>query len=66
MHRANLRLSTPANLETCLHEHVPLTRAMMVTVIEITAEHARLTAAGLPSRLVIQRHSIKFLVPMSA
>lgn len=94
-------LPSPAALETYLHEHIPITRAMQVSVAAIAPDHARLTAplapninhretvfggsaaalatlaawtllharlraAGLPSRLVIQRNSMEFLAPIPA
>jgi thioesterase domain-containing protein len=92
-------LPTPETLEAYLHQHIPITRAMQVTVTQIdhdhaqlaaplapninhrdtafggsvaalatlaawTLLHARLGAAGLPSRLVIQRNTMKFEAPV--
>ncbi|MCU0761012.1 MAG: thioesterase domain-containing protein [Steroidobacteraceae bacterium] len=92
-------LPTPATLEAYLHQHIPITRAMQVTVTQIdhdqallaaplapninhrdtafggsvaalatlagwTLLHARLTTAGLPSRLVIQRSTMEFEAPV--
>jgi thioesterase domain-containing protein len=92
-------LPTPQALEAYLHEHIPITRAMQVTVDSVDADHARLaaplapninhretvfggsaaalatlaawtllharlTAARLPSRLVIQRNTMEFLAPI--
>jgi thioesterase domain-containing protein len=92
-------LPSPAELQQYLHEHIPITRAMQVTVLEATPDaallaaplapninhretvfggsaaalatlaawtllHARLTAAGLPSRLVIQRNTMDYDAPI--
>jgi thioesterase domain-containing protein len=94
-------LPSPAELQQYLHEHIPITRAMQVSVLEATPDatvlaaplapninhrdtvfggsaaalatlaawtllHARLTAAGLPSRLVIQRNTMDFDAPIPA
>ncbi|WP_240233375.1 YiiD C-terminal domain-containing protein [Devosia lacusdianchii] len=91
---------TPSELETYLHDHIPLSRAMDVRVVSITDDnvvlgaplgpninhrdtvfggsasavailaawsllHLRLTAAGLPSRVVIQRNSMEYLAPVA-
>ena len=91
---------TEAELETYLHDHIPLSRAMAVRVVSLAAEkvilgaplgpninhretvfggsasavailsawsllHLRLTAAGQPSRLVIQRNSMEYLAPIA-
>ena len=42
-------LPSPAALESYLHEHIPITRAMQVRVVEIGPEHARLTAPLAPN-----------------
>lgn len=92
-------LPSPQALEAYLHEHIPITRAMQVSVAAIAPDHARLSAplapninhrdtvfggsaaaiatlaawtllharleaAGLPRRLVIQRNSMEFLAPI--
>ncbi|KKB12003.1 thioesterase [Devosia geojensis] len=89
---------SPAELETYLHDHIPLSRAMGVRVMAIGENgvtlaaplapninhretvfggsasavailsawsllHLRLTAEGLPSRVVIQRNSMEYLAP---
>ena len=94
-------LLSPAELQQYLHEHIPITRAMQVTVLEAkpdatllaaplapninhrdtvfggsaaalatlaawTLLHARLAAAGLPSRLVIQRNTMDYDAPIPA
>ena len=91
---------TEAELETYLHDHIPLSRAMAVRVASISDAkvvlaaplapninhrdtvfggsasalailsawsllHLRLTAAGQPSRVVIQRNSMDYLVPIA-
>ena len=91
---------TPRELETYLHDHIPLSRAMAVQVVSIADEgvvlgaplapninhretvfggsasalailsawsllHLRLTAAGQPSRVVIQRNSMEYLAPIA-
>lgn len=91
---------TEAELETYLHEHIPLSRAMAVRVISCADHkvilgaplgpninhrdtvfggsasavailaawsllHLRLTAAGQPSRVVIQRNSMEYLAPIA-
>lgn len=90
---------TPAELESYLHDHIPLSRAMGVHVISLADTvtlgaplapninhrdtvfggsasavailsawsllHLRLTAAGLPSRVVIQRNSMEYLAPVA-
>lgn len=91
---------TEAELETYLHDHIPLSRAMAVRVVSISDNkvilgaplgpninhrdtvfggsasavailsawsllHLRLTAAGQPSRLVIQRNSMDYLAPIA-
>jgi thioesterase domain-containing protein len=95
------QLPSPADLQQYLHDHIPLTRAMQVTVLEATPDatllaaplapninhrdtvfggsaaalatlaawtllHARLAAAGLPSRLVIQRNTMDYDAPIPA
>jgi len=91
---------TAAELETYLHEHIPLSRAMAVHVVSVASNqvvlgaplapninhrdtifggsaaavatlaawsllHLRLTAAGLPSRIVIQHSVMDYLAPMA-
>lgn len=91
---------TAAELETYLHAHIPLSRAMAVHVVSMADDrimlgaplapninhrdtvfggsaaalatlaawsllHLRLTAAGLPSRVVIQSSSMDYLAPMA-
>jgi thioesterase domain-containing protein len=91
---------TPSELETYLHDHIPLSRAMAVRVVSIADDkvvlgaplapninhrdtvfggsasalailsawslvHLRLTAAGQPSRVVIQRNSMDYLAPIA-
>jgi thioesterase domain-containing protein len=91
---------TEAELETYLHDHIPLSRAMAVRVVSLADDkvvlhaplgpninhrdtvfggsasavailsawsllHLRLTAAGQPSRVVIQRNSMEYLAPIS-
>lgn len=91
---------TPRELETYLHDHIPLSRAMAVQVVALSeAEvvlgaplapninhretafggsasalailsawsllHVRLTSAGLPSRVVIQRNTMDYLAPIA-
>jgi thioesterase domain-containing protein len=91
---------TEAELQTYLHDHIPLSRAMAVRVVSISDDkvilgaplgpninhrdtvfggsasavailsawsllHLRLTAAGQPSRVVIQRNSMDYLAPIS-
>jgi thioesterase domain-containing protein len=91
---------TQAELETYLHEHIPLSRAMAVSVVEIGADavvlgaplgpninhretvfggsasavailaawsllHLRLVGAGIESRVVIQRNSMEYSVPIA-
>jgi thioesterase domain-containing protein len=90
---------SPAQLERYLHEHIPLSREMQVSVIEVGAEevvlgaplapninhretvfggsacaiailaawallHARLGDAGIGGRLVIQRNSMNYRLPI--
>jgi thioesterase domain-containing protein len=91
---------TPAELETYLHDHIPLSLAMAVRVVSIADTsvtlgaplapninhrdtvfggsasavailsawcllHLRLTAAGRPSRVVIQRNTMDYLAPIA-
>ena len=91
---------TEAELETYLHEHIPMSRAMAVRVASISDAkvvlaaplapninhrdtvfggsasalailsawsllHLRLSAAGQPSRVVIQRNSMDYLAPIA-
>jgi thioesterase domain-containing protein len=91
---------TEAELETYLHDHIPLSRAMAVRVVSLADDkvilgaplgpninhrdtvfggsasavailsawsllHLRLTSAGQPSRVVIQRNSMDYLAPIS-
>jgi thioesterase domain-containing protein len=91
---------TEAELETYLHDHIPLSRAMAVRVVSLSNDkvilgaplgpninhrdtvfggsasavvilsawsllHLRLTSAGQPSRVVIQRNSMDYLAPIS-
>ena len=91
---------TPSELQTYLHDHIPLSRAMAVRVVSIADDkvilgaplapninhrdtvfggsasalailsawsllHLRLTAAGQPSRVVIQRNSMDYLAPIA-
>jgi thioesterase domain-containing protein len=91
---------TEAELETYLHDHIPLSRAMAVRVLSIAEDkvtlgaplgpninhrdtvfggsasalailsawsllHLRLSAAGQPSRVVIQRNSMNYLAPIA-
>jgi thioesterase domain-containing protein len=91
---------TGAELETYLHDHIPLSRAMAVRVVSIAQDrvvlgaplepninhretvfggsaasvatlaawsllHVRLTEAGLPSRVVIQRSTMEYLLPIA-
>jgi thioesterase domain-containing protein len=91
---------TEAELETYLHDHIPLSRAMAVRVVSLSDDkvilgaplgpninhrdtvfggsasavailsawsllHLRLTSAGQPSRVVIQRNSMDYLAPIS-
>ena len=91
---------TEAELETYLHDHIPLSRAMAVRVVSIADDkvvlgaplapninhrdtvfggsasalailsawsllHLRLSAAGQPSRVVIQRNSMDYLAPIA-
>ena len=90
---------TPGELQAYLHAHIPLTRAMQASVLEVspaharlgaplapninhretvfggsaaalatlaawTLLHARLVAAALDSRLVIQRNTMDYLAPI--
>jgi thioesterase domain-containing protein len=90
---------TPPQLEHYLHEHIPISARMHVTVIEATAErvilaaplapninhrdtvfggseaaiailaawsllHTKLTEAGIATRLVIQRNSMSYDLPI--
>jgi thioesterase domain-containing protein len=90
---------TLTELERYLHDHIPLSRAMQVRVVEIQSTsvtlgaplapninhrdtvfggsasalailsawsllHTRLTARGLPSRLVIQRNAMEYQLPI--
>jgi thioesterase domain-containing protein len=92
---------TEAELETYLHDHIPLSRAMAVHVVSVADDrivlgaplgpninhrdtvfggsaaavatlaawsllHLRLTAADLPSRVVIQSSSMDYLAPMAS
>ncbi len=91
---------TPSELQTYLHDHIPLSKAMGVGVVSIVDDavilsaplgpninhretvfggsasavailacwsllHLRLTAAGLESRVVIQRNEMAYLAPIS-
>jgi thioesterase domain-containing protein len=91
---------TPVELEQYLHTHIPLSRAMQVSVLEAQPDyvtlsaplppninhretvfggsaaavavlaawslvHTRLVTAGLPSRLVIQRSTMRFVMPIT-
>ena len=91
---------TASELQTYLHDHIPLSRAMAVRVMSIADDkvilgaplapninhrdtvfggsasalailsawsllHLRLTAAGQPSRVVIQRNSMDYLAPIA-
>ena len=91
---------TPAALQSYLHDHIPLSKAMEVGVVSIADDavvlsaplgpninhretvfggsasavailacwsllHLRLTAAGLGSRVVIQRNTMDYLAPIS-
>ena len=91
---------TESELETYLHDHIPLSRAMAVRVVSIADDkvilgaplgpninhrdtvfggsasavailsawsllHLRLTAAGQPSRVVIQRSGMDYLAPIA-
>lgn len=91
---------TETELETYLHDHIPLSRAMAVRVVSLADDkvilgaplgpninhrdtvfggsasavailsawslfHLRLTAAGQPSRVVIQRNSMDYLAPIA-
>ena len=91
---------TESELETYLHDHIPLSQAMAVRVVSIADDkvilgaplgpninhrdtvfggsasalailsawsllHLRLTAAGQPSRVVIQRNSMDYLAPIA-
>ena len=91
---------TPTELETYLHDHIPLSRAMAVWVVSIAEDkvvlgaplapninhrdtvfggsasalailsawsllHLRLTTAGQPSRVVIQRNIMDYLAPIA-
>ena len=91
---------TEAELETYLHDHIPLSRAMAARVVSIAGDkvilgaplgpninhrdtvfggsasalailsawsllHLRLSAAGQPSRVVIQRNSMEYLAPIA-
>jgi thioesterase domain-containing protein len=91
---------TEGELETYLHDHIPLSRAMEVRVVSIATDrvvlgapllpninhretvfggsaasiatlaawsllHVRLTQAGLPSRIVIQRSTMEYLLPIA-
>ena len=90
---------TPSELQTYLHQHIPLSQAMQVTVVEASLQqvvltapvapninhsetvfggsasavailaawsmlHLGLTAEGLGSRLVIQRNTMDYLMPI--
>jgi len=90
---------TPSELQTYLHDHIPLSKAMAVSVVSVAHDavvlgaplgpninhretvfggsasavailacwsllHLRLTAAGLESRVVIQRNTMDYLVPI--
>lgn len=91
---------TPAELERYLHDHIPLSKAMQVSVVEVGDDavrlraplapninhrdtvfggsasavailaawsllHTRLRDAGLASRLVIQRNTMNYELPMA-
>ena len=91
---------TPSELQTYLHDHIPLSKAMDLGVVSIADDavtlsaplapninhratvfggsasavailacwsllHLRLTAAGLESRVIIQRNTMDYLVPIS-
>ncbi|WP_108398842.1 thioesterase domain-containing protein [Devosia submarina] len=91
---------TAAELETFLHDHIPLSRAMAVRVASVAGNrvaleaplapninhhqtvfggsaasvatlaawsllHVRLVSSGVPSRLVIQRSTMDYLLPMA-
>ncbi|MDB5529280.1 MAG: thioesterase domain protein [Devosia sp.] len=91
---------TPSALQSYLHDHIPLSKAMEVSVVSIADDavvlsaplgpninhretvfggsasavailacwsllHLRLTAAGLESRVVIQRNEMDYLAPIS-
>ena len=90
---------TPQDLQAYLHQHIPLSHAMEVAVVEVSPHqvvlsaplapninhrdtvfggsasavailaawsmlHVRLSAAGLGSRLVIQRNTMDYLAPI--
>lgn len=92
---------TEAELQTYLHDHIPLSRAMAVRVVSIAPDrvvlsaplapninhretvfggsaasvatlaawsllHVRLRAADQPSRIVIQRSTMEYLLPIDA
>lgn len=89
----------PTELEHYLHDHIPLSKAMQVSVLEVHPErvvlsaplapninhretifggsasavailaawslvHTKLTSSGLPSRVVIQRNSMDYQLPI--
>lgn len=91
---------TPVELEQYLHDHIPLSKAMQVSVLDVQPDyvtlsaplppninhrdtvfggsaaavavlaawslvHTRLVAAALPSRLVIQRNTMRFAMPIT-
>lgn len=91
---------TPAKLEKYLHDHIPLSAAMQVSVIEVSPDsvvlsapldpninhrhtvfggsasavailaawsllHTRLQSSGLSSRLVIQRNTMSYALPIA-
>jgi thioesterase domain-containing protein len=90
---------SPGELESYLHDHIPLSRAMQVAVVSVSEDllvleaplapninhrdtvfggsasavailcawsllHTRLTSAGIASRLVIQRNSMSYELPI--
>jgi thioesterase domain-containing protein len=92
--------ATTIELERYLHDHIPLSRAMQVSVLDVQPDyvilsaplapninhrdsvfggsaaavavlaawslvHTRLLAAALPSRLVIQRNTMQFAMPIT-
>jgi thioesterase domain-containing protein len=91
---------TPVELQRYLHAHIPLSKAMQVSVLEVQPDHVtlsaplppninhretvfggsaaavavlaawslvhtRLVAAALPSRIVIQRNTMQFAMPIA-
>ena len=98
--RENTASVTPVELEQYLHDHIPLSKAMQVSVLAVQPDyvtlsaplppninhrdtvfggsaaavavlaawslvHTRLVAAALPSRLVIQRNTMQFAMPIT-